>query len=364
MKSCSIVILPVGAGLRWNLIWLLALLFASTSWQVARSDEPFQPWVKQGRVLAPGFAGPKSAQRLSAPCVVKLSDDRLRMYFWTAGGGANYLFAAECDVSNPMKWELLSEESLLGPDKSSNLRDHGPSFPWVLPRENAPWLLYYCSWGSWAPPGELSNRTCLAESSDEGKTWQVISEPHLPLGPKGTFDAGLTGSVCILPFGSEDYRMWYTAGERYELFGTQKRGIVHIGYATSTDATDWKRHEKPLLSPRLDAVDPFEAVVSKPSVLVMDGVFHMWLSVFCMNKQGYRLAYAQSPDGLNWTRSDKEILTLQPDSFESVNQSYPNVIEVGDELWMFYAGNSFGATGVGLATMPKSALQELKLPTK
>ena len=43
--------------------------------------------------------------------------------------------------------------------------------------------------------------------------------------------------------------------------------------------------------------------------------------------------------------------------FETKNQSYPNVIEVGDELWMFYAGNTFGATGVGLAIMKKADLR-------
>jgi hypothetical protein len=30
---------------------------------------------------------------------------------------------------------------------------------------------------------------------------------------------------------------------------------------------------------------------------------------------------------------------------------------MGDELWMFYAGNTFGATGIGWATMKKSQLR-------
>ena len=48
---------------------------------------------------------------------------------------------------------------------------------------------------------------------------------------------------------------------------------------------------------------------------------------------------------------------MTPDGFDSVNQSYPNVIEVGEELWMFYVGNNFGATGIGWASMKKSALR-------
>ena len=84
----------------------------------------------------------------------------------------------------------------------------------------------------------------------------------------------------------------------------------------------------------------------------------MWLSVYRMEGKGYRLGYARSKDGVSWQRSfDKEILPLTPDGFDSVNQSYPNVIEMGDELWMFYVGNSFGATGIGWATMNKSGLE-------
>jgi hypothetical protein len=30
---------------------------------------------------------------------------------------------------------------------------------------------------------------------------------------------------------------------------------------------------------------------------------------------------------------------------------------MGKQLWMFYTGNAFGATGIGLATLDKSALR-------
>ncbi|MBM83317.1 MAG: hypothetical protein CMJ78_22375 [Planctomycetaceae bacterium] len=332
----------------------LAALFVDT----ASAEERIQPWEKKGRILAPGFAGNRSAHVLSAPCVIKLKSGRLRMYFWAVGQGGHSLFAAEASRNDPIQWKLINEKPLLVADTSNNIRSQGPSFPWVVPREDAPWLLYYCAWGTWAPPGELPNRTSLAISEDQGLTWKVTKEPLLPLGPPGSFDAGITGSVCVLRLASSDYRMWYTAGERYELIEGSKRGIVHLGYATSKDGVEWQRHPKPLLSPRLGKVEPFEAVVSKPSVLKLDGTYHMWFSVYKMKGKGYRLEYASSKDGVNWQRAfDKELMPLTPDGFDSVNQSYPNVIEVEDELWMFYVGNNFGSTGIGWATMKKSALK-------
>ena len=302
-----------------------------------------QPWVKRGVLIAPGFAGPRSDSRISAPSLVKLKNGRLRMYFWTMGGEAehHYIFAAEASPQNPFQWELISTEPMLGPDPNGNIRDGGPSFPWVVPRDNGPWLMYYGAWGSWAPEGELSNRTGLALSYDEGLTWTVEKETVLPLGQPGSHDAGLTGSVDVLQTGKNEYMMWYTAGERYQWVGQVYRGIVHVGMARSEDGIEWIKYEKPALSPRLEAVQPFEAVVSKPSVLVIDNVYHMWLSIFNMEGKGYRLGYAKSENGIHWHRYiDKQVLSLTPGGFDSEYQSYPNVVDMGDQLWMFYTGNA------------------------
>ncbi|MFB3902678.1 MAG: hypothetical protein ACE15E_04440 [Acidobacteriota bacterium] len=326
------------------------------------ASQPFQNWVKKGRLIAPGFAGPKSSTRVSAPSVVRLSNGRLRMYFWaTAQDGSNYIFAAEALPDDIRNWKLVRSEPLLGPVPKGNITDKGPGFPYVLPRQGAPWLMYYGAWGSWAPPGELSNRTGLAVSDDEGLTWRIVDETVLPLGRPGKYDAGLTGSVCVLQTSPERYDMWYTAGERYAILDWIrpgfKRGIVHVGHARSSDGMKWVKSACPVLSPRLDSVKGYEAVVSKPAVIVIDGVYHMWLSVFTMDG-GYRLNYARSEDGVEWVRyPDKEIMRLSPGEFDSENQSYANLVDMGDELWMFYTGNNFGATGIGLAALKKSELE-------
>lgn len=354
-----------------SLFTLLTATFLSQSETKAPGVKRLQPWAKKGQILAPGFAGTLSSNLLSAPSVVRLKNGRLRMYFWTREGRGeahtqegrsllNYIYAAEASIDNLLEWKLVKSEPMLKPSSTGNISDRGPSFPFVIQRRDGTWLMYYAVWGSWAPPGELSNRTSLAISDDEGLTWKVLKEPLLPLGAPGECDAGLTGSVCVLQTGPKKYDMWYTAGERYEMIGPIKRGIVHIGYATSEDGIHWVKNKanSPALSPRLNKVKPFEAVVSKPCVLRIGNAYHMWFSVFSMEGRGYRLNYARSKDGLRWQRfADDEVLPLTPEGFDSKNQSYPNVIEVGDELWMFYAGDNFGSTGIGLATLKKSELK-------
>jgi hypothetical protein len=320
--------------------------------------EPIRKWDKKGVILKPGFAGTRSSDLLSAPSVVKLDNGRLRLYFWARGNSHCYIYAAEAAPENPLEWNLVKRQPMLTPTPTGMMNNIGPGFPFVVRRDDGPWLMYYCSWGSWAPKSEISNRTCLALSYDAGMTWTVSDEPLLPLGKPGTFDGGLTGSVYVMRTGKNSYQMWYTAGGRYEMIGPIKRAIANIGYATSTDGIQWKKSPAPILTPRERAVQPYEAVVSKPSVLRLNGKYHMWLSVFCMEDRGYRLEYAVSKDGVLWERSfDQEVLPPTSSGFDSVNQSYANVIEQGEELWMFYTGNGFGRTGIGLATLRKSDLR-------
>ena len=323
-----------------------------------------QPWVKKGPVLEPGFANTLSNRLLSAPSVIRLDDGRLRLYFWARHRSgeeqSNYIYAAEASSSAPSDWTLVGREPMLRRSPTGNISDKGPSFPWVLPREEGGWLMYYAVWGSWAPPGMLSNRTSLAISHDQGLTWDMLREPLLPLGKPGSFDGGLTGSVCVLRTGSESYQMWYTAGERRQHFDDGTTDLIaHIGHARSTDGIEWVKTTalNPVLRARQEEVEPYENIVSKPSVLLLDGGYHIWFSLRAHDGRGYRISYAHSKDGLDWKRPFAEqVIPPTPGGFDSENQSYPNVIEVGDELWMFYVGNRFGSTGIGLATMKKAAL--------
>lgn len=344
--------------------WLVTLLL-SVAWLQAAE----QNWVKRGRILKPGFAGTQSSNLLSAPSVVKLKNGRVRLYFWarhgegsasTESGRAlkNRIYAAEADPKNPHEWTLLRPDALLSPNPIGNLNDAGPSFPFVVPREDGPWLLYYCTWGSWAPNRQISNRTALAVSHDEGITWSVLKEPLLPLGRPGEWDDALSGSVSVLRSGPAKFEMWYTAGR----YGPYEDGTVNliasIGYATSPDGIAWKKHSGPVLPAREKAVPPFEAVISKPCVIRLNGKYHMWYSRRTTDGRGYRLAYARSADGIRWDRVlDDKVIDYSPDGFDAINLSYPNIIEMGDELWMFYVGNQFGSTGIGLATMKKSELR-------
>lgn len=355
------------------------------------SDTPHgQNWIKRGIIFAPGFDGPRSAKFVSSPSVVKLDDGRLRMYVWVADDvppwlrGRHIIIAAESDPANPFRWQVISRDELLGPHPAGGMRSQGVGFPFVLPRDDGPWLMYYGTWGGdWTLKQELLNRLGVARSHDRGLSWEIVREDSLPSGPPGSFDAGAIPSAGVLREGPDDYRMWYTAAEKYIRFGSTNQGILHIGTARSRDGIHWDKAAAPALRAREAATDPYEACLARPAVLKIDGIYHMWLGVYDMppgsrpdapgstgadavkagrsrgvGSGSYRIEYARSSDGVNWTRyPDQPVMPLSPGEFDSTSQTYASVVDMGDQLWMFYTGDGLGATGVGLATLEKSDLK-------
>lgn len=353
------------------------------------TDAPLQQhWVKRGLVLKPGFAGPQSSRFVSSPSVVKLENGRLRMYVWVADGtppwlhGSQIILAAEADPADPLHWKLVSKKPLVGPDPHSKIRERGVGFPYVLPRSDAPWLMYYGTWDStYTTKHELTNRLGLAISDDRGMTWRVTNESILPSGPPGSFDSGAIPSAAVLRNRDGSYVMWYTAAGKYIPFGSINQGILHIGTARSSDGIHWGKSGVPALRAREGAASPFEACLTRPAVLRINGVYHMWLSVYDMapgSRPGsvlqkpakgreverkataagsYHLEYARSSDGVNWTRyAGQSIMPLTPGGFDSHSQSYASVVDMGDQIWLFYTGDGLGSTGVGLATLDKDEL--------
>jgi hypothetical protein len=72
----------------------------------------------------------------------------------------------------------------------------------------------------------------------------------------------------------------------------------------------------------------------------------MW---FASRGDRYAIGYAESRDGITWTRRDRERGLMPSGDWESEMVEYPWIVD--DELrrFMLYNGNDYGRTGVGAA---------------
>eukprot|EP01051_Picozoa_sp_SAG22_P018546 SAG22_NODE_3153_length_1899_cov_20.510556_1_plen_266_part_00 len=193
--------------------------------------------VKEGdpRVITPGQLHPGlDDAHAGAGHVIELPGGMYRMYYWGSTGGSTAsgepdrsytILMAESTVDQPNKW-VGRGGALLGAQPHSALNSRGPSFPFVLPRNESegPWLMALCAWGDTRSDGTLPNKCGLGLSWDQGITWAYADSDDAMLWPldgeQRTYDSSATGSVSIVESAGSAgsaLRMYYTAiGEYFE----------------------------------------------------------------------------------------------------------------------------------------------------
>lgn len=64
----------------------------------------------------------------------------------------------------------------------------------------------------------------------------------------------------------------------------------------------------------------------------------------------YTIGYAESTDGMGWTRlDDHRGLTPAPSGWDSDMVAYPWVFDWKRDTYLLYNGNDYGRSGIGLA---------------
>ncbi len=183
----------------------------------------------------------------------------------------------------------------------------------------------------------------LAISEDGGATYTRLSPS--PILERNEIDPYLTASPCVLV---EDgrWRMWYVSGTGWELKNERPQHRYHIKYAESRDGIAWKREGVVCI----DYVSDDEYAISRPCVLKDGDLYRMW---FASRGRSYRICYAESNDGLTWTRKESGI-DVSESGWDSEMIAYPFVFEREDTYYMLYNGNDYGKTGIGWAVLDRT----------
>ncbi len=137
--------------------------------------------------------------------------------------------------------------------------------------------------------------------------------------------------------------MWYTSFIKWERTNDQIKHYYVIRYSESTNLKDWSRASHICINFKSDE----EFAISRPSVIKIDNKYHMW---FAYRGEYYRIGYASSDDGINWTREDEKAgINVSTSGWDSESICYPHVFRHKDYLYMIYNGNNYGKAGLGIA---------------
>jgi hypothetical protein len=163
-----------------------------------------------------------------------------------------------------------------------------------------------------------------------------------PLLDRSPADPYLTASPCVHS-DEAGWRMWYVSATEWRATSSGPRHYYNLRYAESADGLVWSRDGRTCV----DYANDSEHAFARPCVTRDADRFRMWYAV---RGDRYRIGYAESADGIGWSRLD-DVAGLNPDGdgWESEMVEYPWIFDDGARRFMLYNGNGYGRTGVGLA---------------
>jgi hypothetical protein len=185
----------------------------------------------------------------------------------------------------------------------------------------------------------------LAISDDGGQTFQRYSEA--PVCDRTDSELYFRVIHTMMHDGGV-WRAWYGGGSAFDVENGKQYPRYDIRYAESPDGIHLAGTFRVCLEP-----DASEYRLGRPFV-VKDGAIYRMFCGASTRTQAYRLAYAESSDGLTWARQDADLgLDACAAGWDSEMQAYPSLVTHAGRTYLFYNGNDYGREGFGYAELER-----------
>ena len=305
-------------------------------------------WKKLGKIFCADNQNEYMVMGGRAPIAMHLENNLYRIFFASYDKeGRGRIFSLIFDISKPDKIIELNTEPIIDIGNTGFYDDNG-IIPSCLLKHQEKIYLYTIGFS-------VKNKLIfdasggLAISKDNGTTFDKMNGPVIE---KSIDDPCFAAAPFVL-FDENIFKMWYVSCIRWEKTDNGYKHYYNIKYKESNDGIYWN----PKSTTAIDFKNEFEYAISRPSV-VKDGKndYKMWYSFRAQeNIDTYRIGYAESKDGINWTRKDEEAeIDVSIDGWDSEMICYPYVFGHNDKRYMLYNGNHYGKTGFGLAILEES----------
>lgn len=269
------------------------------------------------------------------------SKDLIRVYFAPRDEKRrSRLDYFDIDLKTPSKILRISESALFEPGPLGAFDDNGVT-PGCFSTVQGRKVYYYTGWNL-TQSVPFNNSIGIAGFDERSGTFKrygdgpimtrTLHEPYSCASPFVLFDGGV-------------YRMWYASMDGWDWVGGQALHKYNIKYADSEDGFNWKRNGRAAVSYE----NAGEYAFGRPFVLKEKGSYKMWYSY---RGDCYQIGYAESADGIEWKRLDSLTgIDASESGWDSEMIEYPFLFDHKGKRYMFYNGNGYGKTGIGLAIL-------------
>jgi hypothetical protein len=300
-------------------------------------------WQKRGLVYVAHGEHAWATSHAFIPTTMLLDEERIRVYvaFLDSAqiGRIGYVDVVARDPSQVLQ---VSARPVLDIGAPGTFDDNGVTPVCLVPHDGKLYL-YYVGW-------QLGVRVRyylfvgLAVSDDGGESFRRHAQTPVLERSDGELFVRTAAHVM---HDEGRWKMWYIAGDSWLEVNGKQVPTYNMRYLESEDNVNWGRRGAVCL----DLNGPDEFGFGRPFVVKEAGLFKMWYSIRTIS-QGYRLGYAESADGVRWTRRDAEVgLDVSADGWDAQMICFACVQPTKYGTYMFYNGNNYGETGFGVAVL-------------
>lgn len=297
-------------------------------------------WKKLGRIFNPNILGNRGLQASLMPIVEDIDSNGLvKVYFSPRDhNNCSEVHWFEINLNSPNQIIRISSQPLLVKGKTGAFDDSGITLGSIVQNDSTK-RLYYTGWNLTVKV-PMNNSIGVAEFDSNGKLFRyddgpimtrTLNEPYSCASPFVMFEKGI-------------YRMWYASMDKWNDSSVTPLHYYNIKYAESYDGLDWKRKTNVCIDYTKD-----HYAFGRPFVLKEDGKYKMW---YAYRGDHYKIGYAESHNGIAWNRQDEDVgIDTSVSGWDSEMIEYPYIHDHKGVRYMFYNGNQFGKTGIGLAKL-------------
>jgi hypothetical protein len=297
-------------------------------------------WRKLGLLYAPDGRQTWARSHAMLPTPLAISDQILRIYVSHLDGEGigrvGYLDIAFSDPTRPLR---VAGEPVLDIGEPGAFDDNGVVPSCVVPAADRSHMYYYGFQLQTKIP--YTTFAGLAASVDSDGPFNRLS--RAPILDRTDEELYIRSAPFVLREGDK-WRMWYVGGGKWLRTNEKALPLYSVRHVESVDGICWSSSSVECLTPR----SPEEIGFGRPFVVHDGASYRMWYSIRTVG--GYRIGYATSTDGLDWTRQDEKAgIERSQSGWDSEMICFPAVVPTADKWLMLYNGNGYGRTGVGVA---------------
>jgi len=302
-------------------------------------------WEKRGLIFSPNGNFDWMDNSVLTPTPFLINEETVRVFgCFRDKDGVGRIGYIDLSAKNPSEIIEISEKPVIELGQDGCYDDNGMVLGDVIRVKDKVYMYYV----AFHLPKKVKHVSYsgLAISDDGGYTFKKLKQtPVLERSEEGLW--GRCIHSVIYDETKDIFRVWYSVVYGWEVINNIPYPAYDIKYIESKDGIHFPDEGIQCIK-----CNENEYRIGRPRVRIhSNGKYEMRYTSDTYKKE-YKAGYAESDDGINWTRKDElGWLTTSEKGWDSEMACYPVILDTKYGTYMFYDGNGMGHDGFGYAEL-------------